>query len=130
MPADEAERPEEVRGYDLFTTLGERLLASAHRPASDPQSDTGPVMSDELTWKKLASREGPELPLFRVRLDRLQHPTSDRTFERLVLEAPDWVNVAAVTDDGRIVMVEQYRFGVGALTLEPVGGLVDAGEDC
>ena len=86
-------------------------------------------MSDELTWKKLASREGPELPLFRVRLDQLQHPTSARTFERLVLEAPDWVNVAAVTDEGRIVMVEQYRFGVEALTLEPVGGLVDAGED-
>ena len=84
-------------------------------------------MSDELTWKKLASREGPELPLFRVRLDQLQHPTSARTFERLVLEAPDWVNVAAVTDEGRIVMVEQYRFGVEALTLEPVGGLVDAG---
>lgn len=86
-------------------------------------------MSDDLTWKKLASRDGPELPLFRVRFDLLQHPTSRQSFERVVLQAPDWVNVAAVTDDGRVVMVEQYRFGVEALTLEPVGGLVDDGED-
>ena len=35
----------------------------------------------------------------------------------------------AVTADGRIVMVEQYRFGVGELTIEPVAGMVDKHED-
>ena len=87
------------------------------------------MTDDRLRWTRLNSRNGPELPLFRVRLDRLRHPTNEQEFERLVLQAPEWVNVVATTTDGKIVMVEQYRFGVGELTLEPVGGLVDAGED-
>ncbi len=84
---------------------------------------------DDLRWKKLRSEAGPELPLFGVRFDTMRHPTSSEEFQRLVLEAPDWVTVVAVTTDAKIVMVEQYRFGVGDLTLEPVGGLIDPGED-
>ena len=83
----------------------------------------------KLRWAKLASKAGPEIPLFGVRLDRMQHPESAAEFERLVFESADWVNVIAVTADGRIVMVEQYRFGIGELTTEPVGGMIDHGED-
>jgi 8-oxo-dGTP pyrophosphatase MutT (NUDIX family) len=82
-----------------------------------------------LRWKKLRSEAGPELPLFRVRFDTMQHPTSSATFQRMVLETPDWVNVVAVTRDQKIVMVEQYRFGIGDLTIEPVAGIIDPGED-
>jgi ADP-ribose pyrophosphatase len=84
---------------------------------------------DELRWVKLDSEAGPELPLFRVRFDTMRHPTSSIEFRRLVLETSDWVTVVAVTTDGKIVMVEQYRFGIGDLTTEPVAGMVDAGED-
>jgi 8-oxo-dGTP pyrophosphatase MutT (NUDIX family) len=87
------------------------------------------LMKDSLVWKKIASEAGPELPLFNVRMDTLRHPTSREEFKRLVLEAPEWVNVVAVTTDQKIIMVEQYRFGIGELTTEPVGGLVDPGED-
>lgn len=86
-------------------------------------------ITDALTFKKLASKPGPELPLFRVRLDTVQHPVSAQEFERVVLEAPDWVTVVAVTSDRKIVMVEQFRFGVGELTVEPVGGMIDSGEE-
>lgn len=84
---------------------------------------------DAVRWTTLGSTPGPELPLFRVRYDTLRHPVSAATFERLVLETADWVNVVAVTPDKKLVMVEQYRFGVAELTIEPVGGIVDAGED-
>ncbi|MDJ0917469.1 MAG: NUDIX hydrolase [Woeseiaceae bacterium] len=84
---------------------------------------------DDLRWKRVASEAGPELPLFRVRLDTMRHPTSSEQFQRMVLETSDWVTVVAVTTAGRIVMVEQYRFGVGELTVEPVAGMVDPGED-
>lgn len=87
------------------------------------------MKTDALRWTRLESEDGPELPLFRVRLDTMRHPSTDATFKRLVLQAPEWVNVVAVTTGGKIVMVEQYRFGVGELTIEPVGGLVDSGED-
>ncbi|MGB5257007.1 MAG: NUDIX hydrolase [Woeseiaceae bacterium] len=86
-------------------------------------------MDDSLTWRTLDSTSGPDLPLFRVRFDTMQHPATADTFQRMVLEAPDWVTVVAVTTDNKIVMVEQFRFGVGALTTEPVAGTVDPGED-
>jgi ADP-ribose pyrophosphatase len=84
---------------------------------------------DALRWEKMGSEAGPQLPLFRVRIDVMRHPQSAEPFERLVLESVDWVNVVAVTRDGKSVMVEQYRFGIGDLTTEPVAGLVDPGED-
>jgi len=87
------------------------------------------MKDDALRWVKLGSEAGPELPLFRVRIDRMRHPTSSAEFERIVLETSDWVTVVAITADGMIVMVEQYRFGVGELTTEPVAGMVDVGED-
>ena len=86
-------------------------------------------IGDSLTWHKLDSETGPELPLFNVRFDTMQHPTTAEKFQRMVLEAPDWVTVVAVTSDERVVMVEQFRFGVGRLTTEPVAGMVDPGED-
>ena len=84
---------------------------------------------DPLRWETLGSEAGPELPLFRVRFDTMRHPTTAATLRRMVLESSDWVNVVAVTANGKIVMVEQYRFGIGDLTIEPVAGIVDSGED-
>jgi len=40
----------------------------------------------------------------------------------------DWVSVAAVTPDRRVVLVEQHRLGIDAVTLETAGGFVDQGE--
>lgn len=79
-------------------------------------------------WTKLSSEAGPDLPLFRVRYDTMRHPTSMAELRRIVLETSDWVNVIAVTSEGLIIMVEQFRFGVGELTLEPAAGMIDPGE--
>src|SRR5690606_26769893 len=45
-----------------------------------------------------------------------------------VFSCPDWCNVLAVTPEGRLVMVWQYRFGTDALSLEIPGGVIDPGE--
>jgi len=45
--------------------------------------------------------------------------------ESLVIEAPEWVNVVPLTDDGRVLLVRQWRFGIDAPTLEIPGGLVE-----
>jgi 8-oxo-dGTP pyrophosphatase MutT (NUDIX family) len=50
-----------------------------------------------------------------------EHTTYTLTFA-------DWVAVAAMTGDGRFVLVRQYRHGVEAETLETPGGIVDEGE--
>lgn len=46
-----------------------------------------------------------------------------------VIDSPDWVNVFALTPDDQLVLVEQFRFGIGALSIEIPGGIVDHGED-
>ena len=83
---------------------------------------------DELIWDRVSSEPGPDLGLLRVRYDWMRHPSGGHTLKRLVLESVDWVNCVALTSSGHSVMVEQFRFGVGACTLETPGGMVDAGE--
>jgi 8-oxo-dGTP pyrophosphatase MutT (NUDIX family) len=45
-----------------------------------------------------------------------------------LLDFPDWAQVVALTPDDRIVLVRQYRHGIGRVTLELPGGIVDPGE--
>ena len=65
-------------------------------------------------------------PIFDVETftDPEVHPT--RTYVRLNM--PDWVNIAAVTTEGALVLVVQHRFGIDAPTIEIPGGLMDPGE--
>jgi 8-oxo-dGTP pyrophosphatase MutT (NUDIX family) len=70
-----------------------------------------------------------DLLLFRRRHDRMRNPRTGEVLERIVLEAPDWVNVVALTTERRLVCVRQYRFGTGAVELEIPAGIVDPGED-
>lgn len=83
----------------------------------------------ELHWERLSSEQGPDLILFQTRYDQMRNPRNQRVMRRLVLESVDWVNMVARTPAGELVMVEQYRFGIGATTLETPGGMVDPGED-
>jgi ADP-ribose pyrophosphatase len=49
--------------------------------------------------------------------------------EFVVIHAPDWVNVIALTPDGKLVLVRQFRFGSNTLSLELPGGMIEEGED-
>lgn len=42
------------------------------------------------------------------------------------LQAPDWINVIATASDGDIILVNQYRHGIGEASLEIPGGVIDA----
>ncbi len=79
-------------------------------------------------WPYIRSEPGPRIPLFNVRLDWLENPRTREVLQRLVLETADWVNVVAVTAEGRVVIVRQFRFGIGKITTEIPGGIVDPGE--
>lgn len=46
-----------------------------------------------------------------------------------VLHSPDWVNALALTPDGGLLMVNQFRYGTQDFSWEIPGGLVDPGED-
>ena len=89
---------------------------------------TPPAGPGELVWDRTSTERGPDLGLLQVRYDWMRHPAGGQPLKRLVLESVDWVNCVALTASGLSVMVEQYRFGLGACTLETPGGMVDAGE--
>jgi 8-oxo-dGTP pyrophosphatase MutT (NUDIX family) len=75
-------------------------------------------------------REEPlgEYAIFSLTRTVRESPATGRRHGFLRLDAPDWVNVIALTGDGRTILVEQYRHGTDAVTLEIPGGAVDGHE--
>ena len=67
--------------------------------------------------------------LFELRRELHGNAEDSERREALILDAPTWVNVVPLLDDGRVLLVRQWRFGIGAETLEIPGGMVDPGED-
>lgn len=63
-----------------------------------------------------------------LRADRCVNARGVPVAPYYVLEYPDWVNVLAVTENQQVVLVRQYRHGVGEVCLELPGGAVDPGE--
>ncbi len=80
------------------------------------------------TWSLIGSEPGPDLIIMRARFDQYVNPRNDKSFQRVVLETPDWVNIVAVTPEHKILVVRQFRFGAGKPTTEIPAGMVDAGE--
>lgn len=79
-------------------------------------------------WPTLARSPVADYGIFRVRRDRCTSPRTEHEHDFWVLETGDWVNVIGLTPDERILLIEQYRFGSSAVTLEIPGGTIDAGE--
>jgi len=84
---------------------------------------------DHLSWEVLEREPGHDYVIFRTAFQRARHPVTGMVKRFTVLDAPDWVNVIALTPDDEVVLIHQYRHGTGRVTLEIPGGMVDAGED-
>lgn len=79
-------------------------------------------------WKRLSAREISQHRIFRLGEVRYESPRNSHTIDAVVLDAPDWVNIIALTPDESCVMIRQYRFGTATTVLEIPGGMVDAQE--
>lgn len=80
-------------------------------------------------WQKLASRVLATTRIFELLLTGFRHPVRKVEKEFVVIHAPDWVNVVALTRAGELVLVRQFRYGIDDFSLEIPGGIVDGGED-
>ncbi len=76
-------------------------------------------------WERIRSEPGPDLYLFRARYDWYVNPRNGKQLPRIVLQAPDWVNVIAVTPEHKVIFVRQFRFGVAHDTTEIPAGMVE-----
>lgn len=68
-------------------------------------------------------------PIFTLRRRRGTHPGTQHQGDYFILDNPDWVNMVALTDDGHILLVQQWRHGTESVELEIPAGMLDPGED-
>lgn len=78
--------------------------------------------------KILSSEYLHRAPWLTVRKESLEFPDGRLVPEYYVLEYPDWINVIAITDDERFVLVRQYRHGLGRTSYELPAGVREPGD--
>jgi len=86
------------------------------------------AMNKDKRWVCEDSEKGPALKIFSVRFDHMRNPRNGERERMVILESPDAANVVAVNGKHQILLVRQYRFGIGRYTLELPGGMIDEGE--
>lgn len=79
-------------------------------------------------WRTVSSEQLLADRWINLRADRCVTPGGREIAPYYVLSYPDWVHVAALTEDDELVLVEQYRHGAGASCLELPGGMMDAAD--
>ena len=76
-------------------------------------------------WQKVSSKQIANYRVFNIRSDLKVSPRTGREHDFYVIEAVNWVHVIALTRDGKLVMIEQYRHGSNTVELELAGGMID-----
>ncbi|WP_139983374.1 NUDIX hydrolase [Nocardioides litoris] len=83
---------------------------------------------DQRAWSRAGDDEVAYAGFVRILKRPLRLPDG-RTATWDIHDNPATVSVLALTDDDRVVLVEQYRPGPDRVVLSLPGGLVDPGED-
>ena len=92
-------------------------------------SDSKTSSSPPARWVKGHSRSLAATRIFDLRGVDYRHPVRGTQREFVVIDAPDWVNVLALTPSGCLVMVNQFRYGMDGFSWEIPGGVIERGED-
>lgn len=80
------------------------------------------------SWTQGDKRELLKTAIFRLFAEGWRSPRTGVEHTFSVIDSPDWVNVVALDRQGAMVLIRQFRFGTGQVTLEVPGGMVDPGE--
>ena len=86
------------------------------------------AITEEGKWETLSSEYLFRRPWLTVRHDKVRLPDGRVNPEYYVLEYPDWINVLAITEDGKFVFERQYRHGLGKTCYEIPAGVIEKGE--
>jgi ADP-ribose pyrophosphatase len=79
------------------------------------------------SWIRIAERKIVSSPFMDfIERDYESSEDAQKKQKFYVLNSRDWCNVIPITEEGKLVMVRQFRVGVEGYTLEPPGGVVDA----
>lgn len=78
-----------------------------------------------MKWKTLSSEYLFNDKWFKVRRDKCETPGGKIVDPYYVYEFSTWVGALPVTEEGKIIMVKQYRHALGETCIEIPGGCVD-----
>jgi ADP-ribose pyrophosphatase len=81
-----------------------------------------------MKWKVLESTYLHKIPWLTIRKDVCEMPNGNIIPAFYVNEYPDWVNAFGLTKEGKVIMVQQYRHGIGTIETELPGGVVEENE--
>lgn len=97
---------------------------------SETQYDTDMdnAITEEGKWETVSSEYLFRRPWLTVRHDKVRLPDGRINPEYYVLEYPDWINILAITEDGKFVFERQYRHGLGKTCYEIPAGVIEQGE--
>lgn len=79
-------------------------------------------------WEVLSSRLLFDDKWLTIRKDHIRMPSGVEMDDYYVLEYPDWINVLAITKDGKFVIERQYRHGTQSIDYELCAGTIEKGE--
>lgn len=94
----------------------------------DAKAEGGAGQDAPRAWERESSERLEEYGMFGVRRDRVRSPRTGEAHEFEIADSPEGVTVIALTDDDRMVLVEQFRHPLRELSLETPSGVVDEGE--
>ncbi len=96
-------------------------MADSLPPASSPAAPQ--------RWLRGEPRSLLRTRIFEVHGVPYAHPSRQTRREFIAVDAPDWVNVLAWTADDRLVLVNQFRYGINDFSWEIPGGVIETDED-
>lgn len=83
----------------------------------------------EQGWRVLSTTQVLDATHLKVRKERVLLPNGVTIPDYYIIENRGWVGIVPVTPDGRFLINNQYKHGIGEYVLEFPAGGIDEGED-
>jgi 8-oxo-dGTP pyrophosphatase MutT (NUDIX family) len=103
-------------------------LAEADETPLDVEVAWGSLAPVE-SWTVLSRKMLLDRRWLAITEERVRLPNGTIIDEFHVLHTPNWASVIAVTEAEDVLLVEQYRHGLGRTSLELPSGVIDPGEE-
>jgi ADP-ribose pyrophosphatase len=96
-----------------------------YSPTTTNYDQQTPNYMKDISWKTLSSKYLFKETWFTIRRDTCETTDGKIISPYYVYEFPTWVTAVALTQEGKIILVRQYRHALNVTNFETPGGCVD-----
>lgn len=82
-----------------------------------------------MRWKTLETHYVHRAKWLTAKVEKVALPNGRIYDEYYTLEYPEWINVIAITKDGKMILERQWRHALGIVSTEIPAGVVEEGEE-